>query len=150
MAGIEISLTDNSDLIKDALEDQIEQALIAIGITAENNAKREITRAVYDTPESKTYVRTGRLRNSITFALAGQEANSPTYRSDDGSKSYTYEGRAPNIGGNEHAVYIGSNVEYAASVELGTSKMRARPYLRPAVANYADEYKKLVKQALSG
>ena len=122
MAGIEISLTDNSDLIKDALEDQLEQALIAVGITAENNAKKEITRAVYDTPESKTYVRTGRLRNSLTHYVAMDEK----------------------------AVYIGSAVEYAAPVELGTSRMRARPYLRPAVANYADEYKNLVKQALSG
>ena len=122
MKNIEISLTDNSDLIKDALEDQVEQALTAVGITAENNAKREITRAVYDTPESKSgYVRTGRLRNSLTHSVAM----------------------------NEKAVYIGSNVEYAAYVELGTSRMRARPYLRPAVENYTDEYKNLVKQALS-
>ena len=121
MKNIEISLTDNSDLIKDALEDQVEQALIAVGITAENNAKREITRAVYDTPESPSYVRTGRLRNSLTHSVAM----------------------------NEKAVYIGSNVEYAAYVELGTSRMRERPYLRPAVTNYTDEYKNLVKQALS-
>lgn len=122
MSGIEISLTDNSDLIKDALEDQVEQALIAVGITAENNAKREITRAVYDTPESKSgYVRTGRLRNSLTHSVAM----------------------------NEKAVYIGSAVGYAAPVELGTSRMRARPYLRPAVTNYTDEYKNLIKQALS-
>ena len=121
MKNIEISLTDNSDLIKDALEDQVEQALIAVGITAENNAKREITRAVYDTPESPSYVRTGRLRNSLTHSVEM----------------------------NEKAVYIGSAVEYAAYVELGTSRMRARPYLRPAVENYTDEYKNLIKQALS-
>ena len=121
MKNIEISLTDNSDLIKEALEDQVEQALIAVGITAENNAKREITRAVYDTPESKSYIRTGRLRNSLTHSVEM----------------------------NEKAVYIGSAVEYAAYVELGTSRMRARPYLRPAVANYTDEYKNLIKQALS-
>lgn len=121
MSGIEISLTDNSDLIKDALEDQVEQALIAVGIAAENNAKREITRAVYDTPESQSYVRTGRLRNSLTHSVAM----------------------------NEKAVYIGSAVEYAAYVELGTTRMRPRPYLRPAVTNYTDEYKNLIKQALS-
>ena len=121
MKNIEISLTDNSDLIKEALEDQVEQALIAVGITAENNAKGEITRAVYDTPESKSYIRTGRLRNSLTHSVEM----------------------------NEKAVYIGSAVEYAAYVELGTSRMRARPYLRPAVANYTDEYKNLIKQALS-
>ena len=120
--AIDVKITDNSDEFLKALPEQIEQALIAVGITAENNAKREITRAVYDTPESKSgYVRTGRLRNSLTHSVAM----------------------------NEKAVYIGSNVEYAAFVELGTSRMRARPYLRPAVANYTDEYKNLVKQALS-
>ena len=122
MQNIEISLTDNSDLIKDALEDQVEQALTAVGITAENNAKREITRAVYDTPESKSgYVRTGRLRNSLTHEVSM----------------------------NEKAVYIGSAVEYASYVEGGTSKMPARPYLRPAIVNNVDEYKNLIKQALS-
>ncbi|NLH62496.1 MAG: hypothetical protein GX452_13940 [Ignavibacteriales bacterium] len=41
---------------------------------------------------------------------------------------------------------IGTNVEYAPFVELGTSKMEAQPYLRPAfievIANIAEEYKK--------
>ena len=31
------------------------------------------------------------------------------------------------------AVRIGTDVEYAAYVELGTSRMSARPYLRPAL-----------------
>ena len=119
--AIDVKITDNSDEFLKALPEQIEQALTAVGITAENNAKREITRAVYDTPESPSYVRTGRLRNSLTHSVEM----------------------------NEKAVYIGSAVEYAAYVELGTSRMRARPYLRPAVTNYTDEYKNLIKQALS-
>lgn len=150
MAGIEISLTDNSDLIKDALEEQLEQALTAIGIAAETHAKENCP------------VDTGRLRNSITFALAGQGANSPIYRANfaryktktgktairrKGLKSYTYKGKAPNVGGNEHAVYIGTNVEYGQFIEFGTSRMKARPFLRPAVANHTEEYKNLVKQA---
>lgn len=69
-----VTITDNSGLVKDALQDQIEKALLAIGMTAETYAKR-------DCP-----VDTGRLRNSITHAV---EAG-------------------------EQAVYIGSNVEYAA------------------------------------
>lgn len=109
MPNIEISLTDNSDLIKRALEDQLEQALTAVGITAESYAKR-------DCP-----VDTGRLRNSITHEVRM----------------------------NENAVYIGSNVEYAAFVEIGTQRMKARPYLRPAATNHTEEYKGLVKQALS-
>ena len=122
MAGIEVTLTSNKDEILEALGEQLGQAMIAIGLTAESNAKQEITKAVYDTPESKSgYVRTGRLRNSISY---GVDTNEP-------------------------AVYIGSNVEYAPYVELGTSKMRARPFLKPAVENYGEQYKELLQQAMT-
>lgn len=107
--AIDVKITDNSDKFLDALSEQLEQALTAIGLTAESYAKA-------DCP-----VDTGRLRNSITHAVES----------------------------GEKAVYIGTNVEYAAFVELGTSRMKARPYLRPAAANHTEEYKGLVKQALS-
>lgn len=60
-------------------------------------------------------VDTGRLRSSITHQVEGDTA------------------------------YIGTNVEYAAYVEYGTSKMRAQPYLKPAVANHNDVYKRIIK-----
>lgn len=107
---MDVKITDNSDKFLSALPEQIEQALIAIGLTAESYAKR-------DCP-----VDTGRLRNSITNAV----------RTD------------------EKAVYIGTNVEYAAFVELGTSRMKARPYLRPAATEHTAEYKSLAEQALKG
>lgn len=147
-----VNLVDNSDLVREALPEQIKQALIAVGMAAETHAKENCP---YDT---------GRLRNSITFALAGQGANSPVYRADftryktktgktvirrKNIKSYTYKGTAPNAGGKENSVYIGSNVEYAKYVEGGTMKMPARPYLRPAIVNHVDEYKALVEAALS-
>lgn len=108
--AIDVKITDNSDEFLKALPEQIEQALIAIGLTAESYAKA-------DCP-----VDTGRLRNSITNAV----------RSD------------------EESVYIGSNVEYAAFVELGTSRMKARPYLKPAATEHSAEYKSLAEQALKG
>lgn len=92
----------------DALPEQIEQALIAIGMTAETHAKEECP------------VDTGRLRNSITHE----------------------------VDMSDQAAIIGTNVEYAAYVELGTSKMRAQPYLRPAALEHSDEYKSLVEAAL--
>lgn len=122
MANVEVKLESNMDAVLQALGEQLGQAMIAIGMTAESNAKQEITKAVYDTPESKSgYVRTGRLRNSITYGVDTEEP----------------------------AVYIGSNVEYAPYVELGTSKMAARPFLKPAVENHAQEYMDLLKQAMS-
>lgn len=63
-------------------------------------------------------VDTGRLRNSISHAVEGD------------------------------AVYIGTNVEYAPYVELGTSRMRARPFLGPAAENHGQKYKELFEAAM--
>lgn len=65
-------------------------------------------------------VDTGRLRNSIAHEV------------ETGGKS----------------VVIGTNVEYAAYVELGTSRMGARPYLKPAAENHSGEYRQIVESAL--
>lgn len=120
--AINVKITDNSDEFLNALPEQIEQALIAIGITAEAKAKEEVTRVVYDTPPSPNYVRTGNLRNRITHeVLTG-----------------------------ENAVVIGERLSYAPFVELGSSKMKPRPFLKPAIMNNIEEYKKLAEQALKG
>lgn len=105
---MDVKLTNNADQFRAELPKRIEQALIAIGLTAETYAKR-------DCP-----VDTGRLRNSITHAY------------DDDS------------------AYIGTNVEYGKYVELGTSRMAARPYLGPAATQHSQEYKNIAEQALKG
>lgn len=46
---------------------------------------------------------------------------------------------------NKNDVTIGSAVEYAKFLELGTSKMKARPTLKPAIFDYKDSYEKLAK-----
>lgn len=63
-------------------------------------------------------VDTGRLRNSI---------------------SHTHD---------KNTAYIGTNVEYAPYVEMGTKKMAARPYLKPAIADHIQEYKNTIEQEL--
>ena len=67
-------------------------------------------------------VDTGRLRNSVTHAI------------DMG----------------EEAVYIGTNVEYAPYVELGTSRSKEKPYLRPAAQDHETEYRKIFEKHLGG
>lgn len=64
------------------------------------------------------HVITGRLRNSITHYTEG------------------------------NAVYIGSNVEYAAFEEEGTSKRPPHPYLRPAAEDHMDEWKRIFEDEL--
>ena len=68
--------------------------------------------------KQRTPVRTGNLRNSITHLV------------EDGQ---------------EKAAVIGTNVEYAPYVELGTVKQRPQPYLRPAIEEHVDEYKKILE-----
>ncbi len=68
----------------------------------------------------KCPVDTGNLRNSITHTVNVEE----------------------------QAAYIGTNVEYAAFVEMGTSKMKAQPYLKPAVVDHTDKYKQMVEYYL--
>lgn len=108
MIDLSVDMQSNADLFKNALSDQVAQALEAIGLTAEGYAV------------DLCPVVTGRLRNSISHAR------------------------------DDNAAYIGTNVEYAPYVELGTSKMKARPFLRPAATEHSAEYKDIVKSALQG
>ena len=64
-------------------------------------------------------VDTGNLRNSITHTSDG------------------------------NAAYIGTNVTYGKYVELGTVKMAAQPFLRPAAADHGETYRNIVKDELS-
>ena len=102
-----------------------------------------------------------RRRSSARIILSGSEFDvcgifSITHRVDEG----------------EPASYIGSDTEYAAYVELGTGKHypggrptpwvyqdakgnwhwtagnKAQPYLKPAAANYAAQYRKIVEDEM--
>lgn len=45
---------------------------------------------------------------------------------------------------------IGTNVEYAPYVEMGTSRMRAQPFLEPAMEQHLSEYKEMIETILKG
>lgn len=129
---MDVKFIDNSEEIKDNMKNALLRALEKIGMTAEKYAKRLCP------------VDTGNLRNSIT------------HRVDEG----------------EPAAYIGSDMEYAAYVELGTGKYypggrptpwayqdakgnwhwtagnKAQPYLKPAAANYAAQYRQIVEDEM--
>lgn len=52
------------------------------------------------------------------------------------------------VSAGENAVYIGTNVEYAPYVELGTRYQAAQPYLRPAAQEHGSQYREILKSAL--
>lgn len=149
MPTIDVKLTDNSKLVREALDENIEKALIAIGVTAESYAKL---------PEGgggHTPVDTGRLKNSITYAIAGQPPHITSYGVDNPSgeedtQSRPYSGNAPqDVGGKPRSVYIGSNVEYAPKIENGVSgEYTGKHFLRLAITEHVDEYKRLTEEAL--
>lgn len=137
---MEIKVTSHVSEVLSELENRMPIILEALGIEAAGNAVDETSKFIYDTPESPNYVRTGRLRNSIAWATSD---NSGTINDPDES-----EDSAPKASPEENSVYIGTNVEYAPYVELGTSKMPPRPFLRNAIANYKDDYKKIIEEGL--
>lgn len=105
--SVEFSVTDNTGAILDELRRKIPIALEAVGGEAEGDVKL------------RTPVDTGRLRNSITHQLEGDDA-----------------------------VVIGTNVEYAAYVEYGTRNTKAQPYLKPGIEDNLDKYQEIVERFL--
>jgi hypothetical protein len=130
---------DNTDEVLSALEKAKIRGLTAIGLTAEGHAKKKITQA--------KAVDTGRLRNSITFAVSGESANISSYSGDHGEEGGSYSGTAPND--KEKAVYIGTGVEYAIGIETGSHrKAGGVHFLQDAAQNHTEEYKRLMEDSM--
>ena len=135
------TIKDYSEEVLKELEDSITKALLKCGEKAEEYAKRACP------------VKTGLLRNSITYALGGEAPAVTSYSSDDGSKSGSYSGKAPDDEEGKRSVYPGTNVEYAKIVELGSSsnsKRKKQPYISPAIKDHGDKYRQIIKETLGG
>ena len=91
-------------------------------LSALEKGKHNALTAIGSSAEKKkkkaTPVDTGRLRNSISHTVDGE------------------------------AAYIGSNVEYAPYVELGTSRAKAHHMLQKAATEHSAEYKRLAEDAI--
>ncbi|MCM1328833.1 MAG: HK97 gp10 family phage protein [Ruminococcus sp.] len=127
-----LTITDNTQIVREALEMAKLQALTAIGMTAEGYAKEE------------TPVNLGTLRNSITHAVDGDSVVIGTnveYAAfvEEGTGIYASNGN----GRKDPWVYF----------DEATGKFRlthgSKPHhmLRKAATEHTDEYKDLVKQA---
>ena len=130
---------DNTALIKQATKQAVMVALEAVGLQAEGYAKRLCP------------VDTGLLRNSITHAVGGASF-SHAYKADRPTKSGSMKGgySSGTVGeSDDMTAYIGTNVEYASYVEYGTSRRPTpHPFLKPAVENHTNEYKKIFEEYL--
>lgn len=129
---MDVKFTDNSKEVLSQKEKALLKALEKCGLLGENYAKKNCP------------VDTGALRNSISHKVVPSE----------------------------EAAYIGTNEEYGPYVELGTGiyisggrptpwvyqdakgnwhmthGQRAQPYLKPAVADHASQYRAILEDAL--
>lgn len=136
----DVNFTSHKDEIEAELNRRIPIILNAVGLEAEGIATRNVN--------DMKAVDTGRLKNSITHALSGKAPDKLTY-TDDENNVYAYPaGTAPADSDDEPSVYIGTNVEYAPYIELGTYRMASRPFLRKALSDHTDHYKKLMQDGL--
>lgn len=100
-------------------EDNTEEVSQGI-VRAIDRALEEIGLAAEGYAKRACPVDTGNLRNSITHAVEGSE----------------------------DAVYVGTNVEYAPYVEMGTRRTAAQPFLRPAATEHGSTYREILKRNL--
>ena len=130
---MKITLEDHSAEVLEALDAAVGRALEKCGLVAEGHAKKLCP------------VDTGNLRNSITHTVAGN---------------------------GERAAYVATNSEYGVYVECGTGiyypggrqtplvyqdakgdwhlthGQRAKPFIKPAVADHGEQYKRIIEAEL--
>ena len=121
--GMNVVVESHLGEFKNALEEQLEQALIAIGMTAETYAKDGCP------------VDTGRLRNSITHDYDSRSVAIGT--------NVEY-GKWVELG---HHQEVGRYVP-ALERRLVRDFVPGQPFLGPAVENHSMEYREIVEQAL--
>lgn len=135
-----VEFEDNSGEILRSFAEACADGLELIGMKAETYAKRLCPVGTAESVGKRVY-RGGTLRNSITHRVDGD------------------------------ILSIGSNVEYAPYVELGTGPhfkpppeweafdapkgkgvghayVKPRPFIRPAVGDHADEYRRIMEKVL--
>ena len=145
-AGSKAVFIDNSQEVLAALDSAVAKMLTMIGLMAVRYAKKLCPVGTVESTGKKGY-RGGTLRNSITFLV-------------DASEEYK-------------TLKVGSNVEYAPYVELGTGHhftpppeweqfttergsgvgnayVKPRPYIRPAIEDHRSEYEAIAEKELKG
>lgn len=143
-----VKIDDKTKEAKQELEKKMLAALTAVGMQAEGDAKLELE-------SSPRRVDTGLLRNSITYAVSGQQPHVRSYSNDGkhdktGKPAEVVTGQYSGTIGSEqdHEVYIGTNVEYGIYVHEGTKSIDPNRFLRNAIEKNKETYHKIIEQQL--
>jgi HK97 gp10 family phage protein len=115
-------------------EKAMDRALPTIGLFVQGEAMLRAPVGKY--PKGSGRVG-GRLRGSLTYATTRGQSNTRTPATPTDSVKRPYD---------RETVHIGTNVEYAPYVEYGTRRMKAQPYLRPAMDDNRDRILELYQR----
>lgn len=142
---LEFDVKSHVDEFMDAVVGKMPMILKAVGMTAEGYAKE-------DCP-----VDTGLLRNSITYAISGEEPAITSYSADKADESGvvqtgSYGGATePEDQAGCYSLLLGSNVKYAPAQETNDQfnhTVGKAHFLRDAMQNNREEYKEIIEAVL--
>ena len=137
--GLEITeIKSNRAEVMEAVEHAMHEAVALMAEEVEGNAKK-------DCP-----VDTGLLRNSITYAFAGQMPVQLGYADNSGSQFATYGVSTPDVSDESITAYVGTNVEYAPYVEFRSAHHESGKshFLRDAATGHIARLKSICETAL--
>lgn len=167
MKDITVHLEDHSDEIMEAFRNAVQRGLESIGEKAVAYAS--------DNVKAQGAIDTGRLINSITYATESQKGKTKKYTKVD--QEAGNKGADMSVTVDEpDTVLIGTAVFYASYIEYGTGHystapgggttkpswtyrdefgkwhhaypQKARPFLKPAIADHAAEYRQVLVDSL--
>ena len=140
----EYSFTDHTKEVIEAMQEQVEQWLEAVGEDAAGTAADVCP---VGTPEStgiKGYIG-GTLRNSISAVTESWQSD---FNQHDGAQASVAD-IMPKEKPEKSAVYIGTNVEYAPYQEFGTSRgIKGKHFIQFGMTAHQEAYKDLLEQYL--
>lgn len=125
---------DNTKRVLAEYEKRKEEIFNAMG--------NELYKSIYDFMTTDKIVDTGRLRGSISYSTPYNDYNQPTpaNHEDDFIKGVR----------EADTIVYGSNVDYASYVETGTSKQRARGFIKNGTYRAVPQLKSAVEIILKG
>ena len=129
---MDIECEDNSNIFLQELENKMPEILNACG--------NELYKSIYNFMTEDKIVDTGRLRGSISYSTPYENYKNPMMfnKSEDFIENVK----------ERNSVVYGSNVEYASNVELGTSRQRARNYIKTGTFRAVPQMKSAVENIL--
>ena len=111
--------------ITEAIEREMRKRLFLIGVRVSSHARKLVSTSTRangpSLPGEPPHADTGRMRNSVTHDVTRDAEGHLVAR-------------------------VGSNVEYAPHLELGTSKMEARPFLLRSIEDQRDKIKEIISR----